>query len=318
MVVLAVHNSDLDLFLGELLSCVEASKPGSDNNDSRYICSVHSFRCPSIYEIRRQAGRSRSLPRRRRNRILTRLLLENKVSGYLPVVFGRMATPQLRYSAADRREQILNVATPLFARRGYQGTTTKQIAERAGINEALIFRHFPSKDDLYWAVIERKIEAVALREELREKLQVCAEDVELFTMLGADMLEKRAKDQTLSRLLLFSALENHTLSNRFFRTYVADYYDVLAGFIRERIALGKFRKVDPLLAARGFLGMVIYHSWVQELFGGKRYQNFDVQQVSRTMAEIWLRGMLPSGRNGRNGNAVQKSRDGQKNGHKGS
>ena len=205
-----------------------------------------------------------------------------------------MATPQIRYSAADRKEQILDVATPLFARQGYQGTTTKQIAERARINEALIFRHFPSKDHLYWAVIQRKISTARAREQLREKLNINADDVDLFTEIAADILERRAKDQSLSRLLLFSGLENHKLSSRFFRTYVAEYYEVLAGFIRERIERGEFRKVDPLLAARGFLGMVIYYSWVQELFGGKRYQKFDVQQVSRTMAEIWLRGMQTS------------------------
>src|SRR5690242_10858216 len=205
-----------------------------------------------------------------------------------------MASPQIRYSAADRKEQILDVATPLFARQGYRGTTTKQIAERARINEALIFRHFPSKDHLYWAVIQRKISTARAREQLREKLDIDADDVDLFTAIAAEILERRAKDQSLSRLLLFSALENHKLSSRFFRTYVAEYYEVLAGFIRERMDRGEFRKVDPLLAARGFLGMVIYYSWVQELFGGKRYQKFDVQQVSRTMAEIWLRGMQTS------------------------
>ena len=205
-----------------------------------------------------------------------------------------MASPQIRYSAADRKEQILDVATPLFARQGYQGTTTKQIAERARINEALIFRHFPTKDHLYWAVIQRKISTARAREQLREKLNINADDVDLFTEIAAEILERRAKDQSLSRLLLFSALENHKLSSRFFRTYVAEYYEVLAGFIRERMDRGEFRKVDPLLAARGFLGMLIYYSWVQELFGGKRYQKFDVQQVSRTMAEIWLRGMQTS------------------------
>jgi len=53
-----------------------------------------------------------------------------------------MATAQVRYSAADRREQILEAATQLFARQGFQGTTTKQISDHTGVNEALIFRHF--------------------------------------------------------------------------------------------------------------------------------------------------------------------------------
>ena len=41
--------------------------------------------------------------------------------------------------------------------------------------------------------------------------------------------------------------------------------------------------------------MVVYHSWVQELFGGKRFQKFDNRQVSKTLADIWLAGMLQRG-----------------------
>src|SRR5256885_2906940 len=78
-----------------------------------------------------------------------------------------MPTAQVRYSAADRREQILEAATQLFARQGFQGTTTKQISEQTGVTEALIFRHFASKDELYWAVIERKIKR-------RPQANICA------------------------------------------------------------------------------------------------------------------------------------------------
>ena len=203
-----------------------------------------------------------------------------------------MATAQLRYSAADRREQILEAATQLFARQGFQGTTTKQISEQTGVTEALIFRHFASKDELYWAVIERKIKAAPPGEHMRERLSAGGSDLEVLSGVATQILDRRAKDQTLSRLLLYSALENHRLSHRFFRTYVAECYEVLADYIRGRIAEGQFRPVDPLLAARGFLGMVVYHSWIQELFGGKRYQNFSVQEVSKTLAEVWLQGML--------------------------
>ena len=203
-----------------------------------------------------------------------------------------MATAQVRYSAADRREQILEAATQLFARQGFQGTTTRQISEQTGVTEALVFRHFASKDELYWAVIERKIKAAAPGEHMRARLSAGGSDLEVLSGVATQILERRAKDQTLSRLLLYTALENHRLSHRFFRTYVAEFYEMLAEYIRGRIAEGNFRPVNPLLAARGFLGMVVYHSWIQELFGGKRYQNFSVQEVSKTLAEVWLQGML--------------------------
>lgn len=203
-----------------------------------------------------------------------------------------MATTQVRFSAADRREQILRVATRIFARRGFQGTTTRQIAEHSGVTEALIFRHFPSKEDLYWAVIERKLIAAAGAAQMNEALASGRPDREVLAAVAAQILERRAKDQTLSRLLIYSALENHRLADRFFRTYTAECYERLADFVRERIEQGRFRKVNPMLAARGFFGMVIYHSWVQELYGGKRYQDFSVQEVSESFADLWLQGVV--------------------------
>jgi len=223
-----------------------------------------------------------------------------------------MATPQLRFRAADRKEQILDVATPLFAQQGFQGTTTKQIAANSGVTEALIFRHFPSKEELYWAVIERKINLAGPAERMRERLQVPGTDMETLSGVAEEILERRAKDQTLSRLLLYSALENHRLSHRFFAKYVSELYEVLSDYIRQGIAAGRFRRVDPVLAARGFLGMVIYHSWVQELFGGKRYQNFSVQHVSRTLAELWLQGMLSTPEPAARGRAAKSNHNGHR------
>ena len=203
-----------------------------------------------------------------------------------------MATPQTRYSSADRREQILEVATGLFAQQGFQGSTTKLVAEKSGVTEALIFRHFPGKEELYWAVIERKIQCAAPLERLLENLEAGGDDLEILSRVAFEVLDRRAKDQTLSRLLLYSALEEHELSERFFRNYIANYFEVLARFVREGVSAGRFRSVDPLLAARGFVGMLVYHSWIQELFGGKEVQDFDLKTVSRTLARIWLQGVL--------------------------
>jgi AcrR family transcriptional regulator len=204
-----------------------------------------------------------------------------------------MATAQIRYTSADRREQILGVASSLFAQQGYRGTTTRLIAERAAVTEALIFRHFPSKEELYWAVLERKINTAGARERMEEILEAGGDDLDVLSNLAHQVLERRAKDQTLSRLLLFSALEKHELSERFVRNYVSDYFDALAQFVRKGIDGGRFREVDPLLAARAFLGMVVYHSWMQELYGGKEIHDYDNEVVSQTLAAIWLQGMRP-------------------------
>lgn len=60
-----------------------------------------------------------------------------------------------RLPAAQRREQLLDVAAQLFSEKGYAGATTAQIAKEAGITEPIIYRHFKSKRDLFVALIER-------------------------------------------------------------------------------------------------------------------------------------------------------------------
>jgi AcrR family transcriptional regulator len=209
-----------------------------------------------------------------------------------------MAVPAraTRCCAEERRRQILETATQLFASQGFGGTTTRQIAEVARVNEALIFRHFPTKDELYWAVLEHKCEEGRGRKIIAEHLARNASPRETLAGIASAFFESRQQDATLGRLLLFSALERHTLSRRFFRTHIADLYDSLAQYIRERIAAGEFREMDPLLAARSFWGMVIYHFQVQELFGGKEYQEIEIDRASRVIADVWLEGMLPRNR----------------------
>ena len=203
-----------------------------------------------------------------------------------------MASPQTRVPAEGRRQQILEVATDLFARQGFNGTTTRHIAQRAAVNEAIIFRHFPTKEELYWAVIEHQISLRPGRAKLEARLASSDDPAEVLTSVAEDML---SRDTTLSRLLLFTALEKHELSDRFFRTHVSGYFELLADYMRRNITAGRFRSVDPMLAARGFVGMLFYHFLVQELFGGKKYQQFDPHEVSRTFVENWLLGVSTQG-----------------------
>ena len=148
-----------------------------------------------------------------------------------------------RLSAHDRRQQIMDVATGLFARQGFQGTTTREIAGEAGVNEALLFRHFASKETLYWTIIEKLCSARGRKQRVEEILKRGGTVLEVFTGNAREFLIRSPRDTELTRLLWFTALENHTLSDRFFRTYVSVYYEALADYIRERVTQGAFRKV---------------------------------------------------------------------------
>lgn len=181
--------------------------------------------------------------------------------------------------------------------RGFRGTTTRQIANRAGINETIVFRHFPDKEALYWAVLDdvvrgapgRKQMEAAIAGPLRKASK--HQEEEIFAELARGILERSRHDHGLNRLLLYSALESHRLSRKFFRVYIAEYSRVLAGFVRSRIREGRFRKMDPLVAARGFVGMVYYHYLSQEILGGSAFFKFNDARAAETLAQIWLQGV---------------------------
>jgi len=173
-------------------------------------------------------------------------------------------SPSPRIPAAARKASIIRSAAAIFGEKGFNGTKTREIAARAGVSEALIFKHFPSKEDLYAAILTEKSPLPGLLERIKT-LAEQRKDVEVFTMI-AETIVGGAPDQNLMRLILFSALESHELSDMFFQNHIRHFYDVLASYIEQRIEDGAFQPVPPLVAARAFMGMLIYHRLLTVLF----------------------------------------------------
>ena len=67
-----------------------------------------------------------------------------------------------RLKAAQRREQLIAVATKLFAKTGYDATTTADIAKAAGVTEPILYRHFESKQELFVAIV-RDVSATTMK-----------------------------------------------------------------------------------------------------------------------------------------------------------
>ena len=189
----------------------------------------------------------------------------------------------------DRRQQIIATAMELFGKKGFRGTTTRDLATEADVNEAIIFRHFKTKEELYTAIIEQKAgERDSYHEEL-ERLATVGDDEQFLEAVGRTFLEKHETDTTFMRLLLFSALEGHQLSDMFVSS-MAERHPI-ANYIKRRIADGVFRQVDPQLAARALMGMFASFIMWQEIFGFKNKQPRDREEVVRIFVSIFLSGM---------------------------
>ncbi len=61
-------------------------------------------------------------------------------------------------SGKERREQLLDVGRALFAEKGFDGTSTEEIANRAGVSKPIVYEHFGGKEGLYAVVIDREMQ----------------------------------------------------------------------------------------------------------------------------------------------------------------
>src|SRR5262245_50952705 len=200
-------------------------------------------------------------------------------------------TQPVRMAAANRRRQIVAVAAELFSQKGFSGTTTKEIADRVGVSEAIIFRHFATKDDLYRAILDYKVEQTHQR--MQENLDEAArrkDDDAYFGSLAYEMLEFHSKDRSFMRLLLFSALEGHDLSDIFFHSTAREMKNQILRYIKQRITDGAFRQVDPALAARAFVGMVLNQAQVRNIFHDDDLR-FSNRQMADRFVDIFLQGI---------------------------
>ena len=198
-------------------------------------------------------------------------------------------TPK-RMSGEDRRVQIVKVATDLFSKKGFKGTTTREIARKAGISEAVIFKHFSRKEELYKAIIDSRCIDTEGESRLIGKLKG-KKGKEVFTTVAAYLLEEHHKDPSFMRLLTYSALEQHALSELFLKTRALELLGFLEDKIHELIREGSMREVDPALAARAFIGMVIHYSISQEIYGFKSFFKRPLEEVAETFVGIFFEGI---------------------------
>jgi TetR/AcrR family transcriptional regulator, transcriptional repressor of aconitase len=125
-----------------------------------------------------------------------------------------------RLDSDERRKAIVLAAVPLFARNGFAGTTTRELAAAAGVSEALLFKHFPSKQSLYREILALGCEGDPALEKLatlpastRTLVDIVRFMVRRFVL--GDETERHDLDLKM-RLILHSSLEDGDYARELF------------------------------------------------------------------------------------------------------
>jgi AcrR family transcriptional regulator len=189
-----------------------------------------------------------------------------------------------RLPAGERREQIIAVAVPVFARSGYHGASMNDVADAAGVTKPVLYQHFASKQDLYLALIhevgQRMIAAIG-------KATAGAADGRAQTELGFRAYFRWVADDHDGFLLLFSTQANRdAAATQAIRTITSEAASAIAPLIAVEIDHEQRRTL-----AHGLVGLAegVSRRLVE------RGDEFDPDELARLVANLAWAGLRAVG-----------------------
>ncbi|MGC1512360.1 MAG: TetR/AcrR family transcriptional regulator [Acidimicrobiales bacterium] len=143
--------------------------------------------------------------------------------------------PRKRLSAPERRREILEAARSVFLRRGLSGARTREIAEAAGVNEALLYQHFSSKEALFDAAVvepmREVLDAVAAAQSALPSMSADIDTVRTFTRFYVrEFLQIMSSVAPAMGVAMFA---DPGVGSAFFQQTFRPIIDLLAGVITQ-------------------------------------------------------------------------------------
>lgn len=193
--------------------------------------------------------------------------------------------------ACERKKQILDAALAVFLRKGFNGSTTREIASEAGVAEGTIFRYFKTKKDLLLELV-----APHVIHSLADTLEAMSgeSDEAVLKAVIKNRLAIFNSKKDLVQLMLTEAQFHPELKEQFVEQIIMKVAGVLEEFMQKRIDSGDFRDIDPKVTTRALVGMVgVFVIWKQFLQAGK-YLDFNYESLTETIVDIFLNGVRKS------------------------
>lgn len=195
--------------------------------------------------------------------------------------------------SAPRRELILKAAGRLFRRRGFHGTSTREVAEAAGISLGNIYNHFPTKEALFVELLKaHEREYFTPDSPLARAFAAGAfpENLEAIGEAARDMVRRFAD---YIRLIYVDVVEfdaRHV--GRLFSDMRERYAQALEAAGGARLADG----IDPAAALMLVTWSYFNYFTLEKLFGVKSHYGMSDDEVIRFFAQVFRRGLLPKSR----------------------
>jgi len=197
-----------------------------------------------------------------------------------------------------RPGQILEAAFRIFGTRGLHKATLEEVARAAGISKGTIYLYFPSKADLFSAMLRARVHDLMPPFQAVEPGQADGRGRRQLSLLARRLLRFFLSPAflTMYRTVVGEAAAFPETASSLYREGVLPANRRLAELFRLGIERGEFRSLDPLVAARAFVGMLQIFAISQGLLGGQRIYPIPEARVLRTVTDLFFHGLLAPGR----------------------
>jgi AcrR family transcriptional regulator len=207
---------------------------------------------------------------------------------------AKSAPPKWRRCPEDRPEQIIEAAFQVFGECGLANARLQDIAERAGVSKGTIYLYFPNKEELFREMIRRTVVSAIERAE-----QVVTRGTPttqlLASMRGYWTFMRSPAFSTIYRLVIGELHQFPDLAKFYAHEVVARGQTLLGGIIRRGIDAGEFREIDPMIAARMLVALVIMNAiWRDEHTGVPLLAHKSDEDVFNELAQFYLHSIAPS------------------------
>jgi AcrR family transcriptional regulator len=200
---------------------------------------------------------------------------------------------QVPVKNSNQKDAILAAASQLFARQGYHGTSTREIARLADVSENTIFRHYERKEDLFWSALRARCSAIKLR---RDMIEGMSEGVALEIVLPkiieflTDILNYSPE---LLRLIAVAMLEMQWKADLFCDECLAPAFNAISKYFGTVVANGKGRNVDPTMLTAAMTTMVLVYPWMARHASPGESRFPDSRAAERAYTAFWLDVLAP-------------------------
>lgn len=199
----------------------------------------------------------------------------------------------LQVKNSANTEKIIQAAAQLFARQGYHGTSTREIARLADVSENTLFRHFENKEDLFWSALRALTSGLKLRRDLLEGLTQC-ESPQVVLPKVFELLTDTAKFRPdLLRLLAVAFLELQWKAGSFCDEHFTPFLSMINEYLAANIKSGKLRDLDSTIVTAALTLTTLMHPEVSRLIDGGKLSYSDGREAGRAYSRFWLDVLSP-------------------------